>query len=125
MEDETIIEAWHISRNGQKGVQRVERNTNHTLFTPIDILLVPATSEQKMLFYTFLMEQIGKPYDFRSVFRFLSRTAARKNGKWFCSELVTAALNYAGIHPLARVEPENVSPGMLALSPILKTRDLS
>jgi uncharacterized protein YycO len=68
----------------------------------------------------FCERERGKPYDWRSVLRFVSRTPARENGKWFCSELVFAALGHVGLDLLARIEAHNVSPGMLGLSHALK-----
>ena len=116
LDDNTIIEAWHLG-----GVSHVDTIwTNHTRETPIDIFRVEARPGQQAVFEAYLVGQVGKPYDFRSVFRFLSHTPARENGKWFCSELVTAALDYAGVSPLLRVKPSEVSPGMPAMSPLLE-----
>lgn len=64
----------------------------------------------------FCERERGKGYDWRSVLRFVSRTSAKENGRWFCSELVFAALQHVRIDLLARIEAHNVSPGMLALS---------
>lgn len=69
----------------------------------------------------FLSAQIGKPYDYLMVARFVSRLqeSRRSSGKWFCSELVFAALQKAGITLLRDTEPWEVSPGLLARSPLL------
>lgn len=75
--------------------------------------LTPDLSRQAL---AFCERERGKPYDWRSVLRFVTRTPARENGRWFCSELVYAALAHVNIHLLARIEAHNVSPGMLALS---------
>lgn len=75
--------------------------------------LTPDLSRQAL---AFCERERGKPYDWRSVLRFVSRTPARENGRWFCSELVFAALAHVNIRLLARVEAHNVSPGMLGLS---------
>lgn len=75
--------------------------------------LTPDLSRQVL---AFAERERGKPYDWRSVLRFVTRTPARLNGRWFCSELVYAALAHVHIHLLARIEAHNVSPGMLALS---------
>ncbi len=68
----------------------------------------------------FCERERGKGYDWRSVLRFVSRTSAKENGRWFCSELVFAALQHVRIDLLARIEAHNVSPGMLGLSHRLK-----
>jgi len=69
----------------------------------------------------FAMAQVGKAYDFTSVLRFISRRQERRtdSGKWFCSELVFAALQKGGVNVLERIQPWAVSPGMLACSPLL------
>jgi len=69
----------------------------------------------------FAARQVGKPYDFTMVCRFVSRQneARKSSGKWFCSELVFAALAEAGVRLFARTEPWEVSPALLARSPLL------
>lgn len=67
----------------------------------------------------FAYRQIGAGYDYISVARFVSRRNAPDNGRWFCSELVAAALQVAGVQLLARVDPAEVSPAMLSWSPLL------
>jgi uncharacterized protein YycO len=66
----------------------------------------------------FALAQVGKPYDFRSVFRFVSRVPATENGKWFCSELAEKALEAGGVE-LLRGEAHNHSPRDICMSPVL------
>ncbi len=68
--------------------------------------------------WEFLQAQLGKPYDYTMVARFITRRqgAREESGKWFCSELVFAALAKAGVRLLERIEPWAVSPGVLSLS---------
>jgi uncharacterized protein YycO len=68
----------------------------------------------------FLRAQLGKGYDYTSVLRFVSRRKGGNPDRWFCSELVFAALAHAGVNLLERCEPWRVSPGMLAWSPFLR-----
>jgi hypothetical protein len=65
--------------------------------------------------------QVGCGYDYRGVLRFVSRRKALPDRRWFCSELVYAALALAGnrLLSLGSGEAGIVSPGMLALSPLL------
>lgn len=79
------------------------------------------TEEQEKAVEQFLRAQVGKPYDYTMVARFISRRKASHGqaGKWFCSELVFAAFRQAGVELLSRVEPWAVSPGLLAMSPRL------
>lgn len=67
----------------------------------------------------FGLQQVGSGYDYVSVLRFISRRNAPDNGRWFCSELVAAALQVAGLPLLSRVDPAEVSPAMLSWSPLL------
>ena len=91
-----------------------------TDFRNIDIFDVEGiTEEQKAVVYDFAKSQEGKKYDFWGVLRFISRDKLPENDKWFCSELVFAAMKAAEIELLERVEAWQVSPGMLARSPIL------
>lgn len=77
------------------------------------------TGEQWGQALGFARRQIGAGYDYISVARFVSRRNAPDNGRWFCSELVAAALQVAGVPLLARVEPAEISPAMLSWSPLL------
>ncbi len=88
----------------------------------IDVFEVETTPEQNSAIWIFVNCQCGKPYDYTMVARFVSRRqeTRKSSGKWFCSELVFAAFQKAGIELLARTEPWEVSPGLLAKSPLLK-----
>jgi uncharacterized protein YycO len=87
----------------------------------VDLFRVELKREQYLAIRNFAFGQLGKPYDYTMVLRFISRRQASRaqSGKWFCSELVFAAFKEAGINLLERVEPWAVSPGLLALSPLL------
>lgn len=87
-----------------------------------DIFDVPSTQDQRNSIMGFLSAQVGKPYDWLMVVRFVTRRqeGRRTSGKWFCSELVFAAFQQAGISLFRETEPWEVSPGLLARSPLLK-----
>lgn len=109
--DLEIIEAWQ-----GKGVQRKKL----TSLENIMVLECPGmTQQQEFDVYSFLMSQAGCGYDYLGVLRFVSRRRNTTNSEWFCSELVYAAFLSAGIQLLARSEPWEVSPGLLARSPLL------
>ena len=67
----------------------------------------------------FAENQIGSSYDWRSVLKFVTRTPAKENGKWFCSELVFKALEVSYLRPL-QMKAEYVNPGHLPASPYLR-----
>lgn len=67
----------------------------------------------------FAAAQVGKGYDWWAIVRFISRRHMPDNDRWFCSELVFAALAEAGVHLLHRTPAWAVSPAMLSTSPLL------
>lgn len=106
----SLVEAWQFH-----GVQ--ERDISD--WQGIDRFAVPsATADQWRTVLEFAQQQVGKSYDYRGVFRFLSRTPASTDDAWFCSELVFAAFEHAGIKLLHETSANAVSPAMLALSPL-------
>lgn len=115
--DGTQIEA----REG-KGVRHLPHLTGGTPHEKIDLFEVAITQEQEEQVRWYATEQLGKDYDWTMVLRFISRRQAtrKSKGKWFCSELVFAAFQSAGVELFARTEPWEVSPSMLSKSPLLK-----
>lgn len=109
--DGTIIEAWQGA-----GVRRKIISD----WTDVDSFMVTAmTPAQWASAIDFAAQQIGKGYDYKGVIRFLSRQSLKLDSRWFCSELVFAALERAGVAVLSRVDASEVSPAMLSLSPLL------
>lgn len=75
---------------------------------------LPATLQQELQFHSFLMTQIGKPYDVEGILGFIVGRKWDDPSAWFCSELVAAALekcNYF-LHKLA-VPTNKITPGGL------------
>ena len=69
----------------------------------------------------FALGEVGHGYDYWAIVRFISRNRMPDNERWFCSEFDFAALRFAGIKLLERIEDWAVSPALLALSPLLKS----
>jgi len=86
------------------------------------VLYKPLRGAAQTMMYKFLLKQVDKDYDYTMVARFISRRQATRSTsqKWFCSELVFAAFQQAGINLLERVDPWAVSPGLLSMSPLLR-----
>ena len=63
----------------------------------------------------FLDAQIGKRYDFGGIIALPFRKSWHGRSKWFCSELVAAALIAAGL-PKMRIESHRVTPRDLWLA---------
>lgn len=119
----TVIEAWHTKTEDRKltlknGVQRHDSPaTIHKPGTVVDVFSVPGINEDAV--EQFLIQQIGKDYDFAPVLRgFVFRVKRDNPDKWFCSELVHAACADAGVE-LQRAPSWKVSPGLLSFSPLL------
>lgn len=70
----------------------------------------------------FVNKQIGKPYDWPMVIRFVIRKGRDKphDKSWFCSELVYSAIEAGGVKLLDNIEAWKVTPGELAQSPLLR-----
>jgi uncharacterized protein YycO len=79
---------------------------------------VEVTDAQGAAIIAFLVAQIGKPYDWRSLLGFLVRRDWREPDSWFCSELVVAAFEAGGVKLLRTDDVERISPSTLALSPL-------
>jgi uncharacterized protein YycO len=67
----------------------------------------------------FAWQQVGKPYDFRSILGFLIRRDWRERDSWFCSELVAYSFEQAGWPLLRTGECNRINPSSLSLSPLL------
>lgn len=87
----------------------------------VDYYAVPdMTDEQFAKVMEAAHAELGKPYDYWSVARFLSKRPARENGKWFCSEFVHKLLADGGVRLLNRIPSAEVAPCMLSYSPLAK-----
>jgi hypothetical protein len=107
----------------QGGVtRRANLSDGHTPGTCVDLFAVRGiTAAQMREVNEFFALQKGKRYDWPGILHFATRRpqGAEAQRKWFCSEIVFAALAAAGIPPLARIAQWKVYPGMLAYSPLL------
>lgn len=81
---------------------------------------VHTTAEEAESIRRALVGQLGKPYDLTGVIAIAIHRDWRSTDSWFCSELIAWAFEKAG-RPLLRADHLNrITPGMLALSPLLK-----
>jgi uncharacterized protein YycO len=117
----------HIESREGKGVLWHSKFTLTNPTEKVDWFAVNGlTATQLDDLWQFLQDQKAKPYDWPMVFGFVSRSRTEgheSGGKWFCSELVFAALAAAGHPPLARTDAWEVAPGLLARSPHLTLID--
>jgi uncharacterized protein YycO len=76
---------------------------------------IEATPEQLAKFYGFLYDQLGKPYDHLAILAFIWNRNWRDDDAWYCSELVAAALEEAGMLKQTLYLPYNkITPVALA-----------
>lgn len=107
---ETIIEAWHRP----SGV----RKKRLTDWEGIDKYDIPLIDDWTSIF-AYAEERLGKPYDFISVARFVSRRKPLEgDAREFCSELLFGAVA-TQIRLLARIEAANVCPNHISWSPYM------
>ncbi len=66
------------------------------------------------------ISRVGARYDFGAIARFITRTVANNGDRWFCSELVAAGLHAIGVPLFANTVPWEISPGLLARTPMLE-----
>lgn len=115
LDDGRVVEAREF-----KGV-RVLPKLQPSKGERIDSFHIELSERQKEEIEHFLLSQVGKGYDYISILRFITRDHVPhwSKTKWFCSELAFEAFRTAGIELLCRIEAWAVSPGLLALSPVL------
>ena len=116
--DGSVIEAW------SKGVRRAASlGEAHMAGTPVEIFALDLDAQQHAEIEKFLTKQLGQKYDWWGILGFLPRRVMENHDAWFCSELVTKALNAAGVWPLLRIPACRITPGLLALSPLLRLKE--
>ncbi len=93
--DYKVNDTTAFSAVGGKGVLFYDINAKKSLRTIEESFWV--TDEQFHRFESFLFAQEGKGYDFHGIFAFVFRWDMQHRSKWFCSELLIAGLEYAGI----------------------------
>jgi hypothetical protein len=95
------------------------RPPDYEQFTKVKRLVAAVTPRQGTRIYQLALDQIGKPYQMKSIFGFAFRKDAVSTGTWFCSELVAWLFAKVG-HPLVFKPVNRVSPEDLIVSPQLK-----
>jgi len=106
-----VIEAW------MPKVREIRWCEGHKKGTLIDIYEIPCTEKQQDCFYQGIKGELGKGYDLRGFLSFIRGRDYNNPNKWFCSELIYYCLNNAKIDLLQNVEPWQVWPKMLHISP--------
>lgn len=78
-------------------------------------LVLPATEDQAEAFYDFMEAQIGKPYNKIGILAFVVNANWSSVGAWFCSQVVTTALQEAKWLGELSETPNKIDPDDLRL----------
>jgi len=98
---------------GAKGIGGVKIRDGKRLAKTL-VVELETTPEKRKRFYDFCRDQIGKPYDFWGILAFAFNRNWRDDDSWFCSELISAALEYSGFFPYnicaahSKITPQNL-----------------
>lgn len=117
---------WEIEAMSGGVRMRSTAHSDHTPGTEVEIYDVELTAEELDGIREFLINQIGKRYDYLGLLHFVTRRPeyAHDQDRWFCSELVFAAFAAVGKPLLCRIPAYKVYPGMLIYSPLLKLAEV-
>lgn len=104
------------------------REPNYKKFDKIIRVNLQVTDEQYNKFWEFLLQQVGKPYDLMAIIGLTAHRNWRETDSWFCSELVSAALEYAGIFTIRTlinwVDPQTLLLLVCVCSSFLKYEEI-
>jgi uncharacterized protein YycO len=109
-----VIEAWEPG-----GVRQTPYlNYGHEKGTPVDIfdLVTRLDWNQEAELYYFLKSELGTPYGFWNVLKFISKRPGNLDKTWFCSELVFAGLEKVGVKLFDNTAAWEVPPDWIARS---------
>jgi uncharacterized protein YycO len=110
-----IIEAWQ-----GEGVRKVSLEFHrHTKGTRVDVFNIISMKADHAGIWQGMEKRVGRGYDYRGIFGFLSHSAAQDNKKDFCSEAAFSEIAANGC-TLLNIESYKVSPSLIAISPLLQ-----
>lgn len=111
--DGTIYEAWHSP-------PKFRRRPPLTNWSNVDAFTVRGMTEGGAARgREWLEAQLGKPYDFGGVARFITRWRKEQDDKWFCSEAGFRWSQVCGVPLLHRCDLAQASPTVCSFSPLL------
>jgi uncharacterized protein YycO len=127
LDDGSVIEAWQpvvrwVFPQGKKSALSAQ----HTPGTKVDLFefICPLTREEKTKLEYLARRDVGTPYDYRSIVRFLTRDKGdASKRKLFCSEQVFSRCQQIGRPLLDRTEAWRVPPDWIPRSPLLRLSD--
>jgi uncharacterized protein YycO len=88
--------------------ERLLSNRNYKDVTATEVWEIQCSAGQENAFHDWMRRQNGKPYDWRAILSFgLGSRDWRAEDSWFCSELVSRALEVAELLKLPKDIPVN------------------
>ena len=81
------------------GVQMRPANYDAGSFTREQYVNLICTQAQEDAFYSFLRDQIGKPFDSLAIIAFVTGRDWQAPDSWYCAELLAAGLVACGLFP--------------------------
>ncbi len=99
------------------GVQARPKGYDASIMKREEIVSLPCPAATEAAFLDFLRAQLGKPYDIEAIAALVTGRDWRAPDSWFCSELISAALEDCGyLLPLA-ADVSKITPRDLLLIP--------
>lgn len=110
----TVDDVYYESEYG-RGVT-VDRNKHEAFYEDEYVIYLNVGAHQLEAVKRFLKDQVGKPYDIFAIFALPFRSRWQRPDKWFCSELVAAALKEGDIahfpYEASRITPRDLYIGL-------------
>ena len=106
MPDKRRLSAWFL----KGGVRILPADYDAGEFDREQFVTLSLTGPQASAFFNFLYDQVGKPYDWRSIVAFYAqwfRPSWQEDDAWFCDELLAGALVAAGVFPQKMASERN------------------
>lgn len=107
LRDGRVVEAW------DSGVRVVDSlSDQHTPGTLVDVFeFTPAlTEEQEAAGERYLLSRVGRKYDWKNVFRFVTKRQGQDNDRDFCSELLANTAQVMGVNLFNRTPAWMIPP---------------
>lgn len=112
--DGRLLGARSDNADGIKGV--AIRRADYEVWNKRVVFTLNVSQSQAALAYSFATAQIGKPYDHTAILAFMVDRDWRSPDSWFCSELVMATLENAGILGPLYLAANKITPVAAALT---------
>jgi hypothetical protein len=90
------------------------RPANYEKWAHRMVMEIPCTAWQENAYYEFLHKQIGKPYDKRAIWGFVTGRNWRDDDSWICSEVTAASAEAGTLFPRLYLPVNKITPVALA-----------